>query len=374
MAPFFTSVRFSGLCVGLCLLGALSTQAQTPDPSDTTYVRFNTTFGNIDVQLLTHEAPLNVANFMTYVNSGAYTNSVFHRDIPNFILQGGNFSFVNNSLTPIATNAPVQGEHGVNNTNAFSNVRGTLALALLDGPDTGTDSWFFNLVDNTSSNDHGGNDLDESAGGGPFTVFGVVANSSSLAVMDALSAVPQWNFGAPFDTLPLSNYSETQYDNYLNGTNQTVPLADFLYVNSITTLTTTNFNAWQAAFSSDPNAATDSAPAATPQNDHAPNLLKYFCGIPANASMSLAAQAKLPVAGKTTISGTVYQTLTYHQRPNMVGVFMTVQTSTDMQTWSPATSGSVTQTGTDSDGDSIMQVQVPAPTTGSQFLRLSLTQ
>ncbi len=89
--------------------------------------------------------------------------------------------------------------------------------------------------------------------------------------------------------------------------------------------------------------------------------------------MSLADQAKLPVAGKTTISNVIYQTLTYHQRPGAVGVAMAVQSSTDLQTWSTPGSMTTTQTGTDADGNAIMQVQVPAPVSGAQFLRLSLT-
>ena len=342
--------------LGMALLGPVQLNAQTPDPSDSTYVRFSTTLGNIDVLLLTHEAPLNVDNFMRYVNSNSYNNTFFHRAIPGFIIQGGGY-FWNTSTNPaqinaVTANAAVQGEPGI------SNQRGTLALALSNGPNSGTTNWFFNLADNSSA-------LDGTIDGGPFTVFGVVANASSLAVMDAIANTPTYNFGDPFATLPLMNY---------NTADSNLPLSDFIYLNSITTLTTTNFTAWQSAFSGDPNAATDSLPAATPQNDGATNLLKYFCGITANASMSAANRAKLPVGGKTTVSGTTYQTLTYHQRPNMVGVFATVQVSTDLQTWSTATTATTTQTGTDPDGDSIMQVQLAIPAGGRQFVRLSLSQ
>ena len=215
MVNQLNNIRLLSLGAGLALLGLLPASAQTPDPSDTTYVRFNTTLGNIDVLLLTHEAPLNVANFMSYVNNvnsnSNYATSFFHRTISGFILQGGNYKFTSGNLTALTANAPVAGEHGASNTNAFSNARGTLALALSTGPDSGTTSWFFNLVDNNFDGDAGGNNLDGSTGGGPFTVFGVVANSSSLAVMDAIAAVPVWNFGDPFATLPLSNYTTAQY-------------------------------------------------------------------------------------------------------------------------------------------------------------------
>jgi len=374
MAHYLTKVRFFVLCAGCLLLGTLrpKAQTQTPDPSDTTYVRFTTSLGNIDVQMLSAEAPLNVANFMGYVNAGTYNQSLIHRSIPGFIIQGGEYHFVNGAVTPVASNPPtVMGEHGANNTKAFSNVRGTLALALSNGPNTGTVSWFFNLVDNNNAS--ADNNLDESAGGGPFTVFGVVANASSLAVMDAIAAVETFDFGGDFANLPLQNYTTADYNAYIAGTDTTIPLADFVYVTSITTLTTVNYVAWQAAFATDPNAAADSLPAATPQGDSTPNLLKYFCGVTADASMSATDWAKLPTVGSTTVSGTTYLTLTYHQRPNVVGVFATLQTSTDLNTWTTA-SATATQTGTDSDGDSIMQVQVPAPATGAQFIRLSLTQ
>jgi cyclophilin family peptidyl-prolyl cis-trans isomerase len=368
-------------------LGLLQTQAQTqtPDPSDTTYVRFsiyegNTFFGNIDVQMLSKEAPLNVANFMGYANgltvngvTYSYNNSFIHRSIPGFIIQGGEYNFVNGSPTAIYPNAPnVAGEHEAGNPLAFSNERGTLAMALSAATDTtpqydtATTSWFFNLVDN--NNDTADNNLDQSAGGGPFTVFGVIANSSSLAVMDAIAAVPTFDFGGDFANLPLLDYTTTDYNN-----NATVYLSDFIYVNSITAFTPTTFTTWQAAFASDPNATTDEAPAATPQNDGTTNLLKYFCGITANATMSAEQRAKLPTVSSTTTSGTSYMVLTWHQRPNLVGVYATVQTSTDLATWTTA-SETPTQTGTDSDGDSIMQVQVPAPATGAQFIRLSLSQ
>ena len=169
------------------------------------------------------------------------------------VIQGGEFNFVSNTISAlVGANAPtVTGEHGA---NGFSNVRGTLAMALSNGPNSATDSWFFNLVDNSSV-------LDNTSDGGPFTVFGVVANSSSLAVMDAISAIPVFAYSSPFDTLPLVNFTEAQYEASLSGAS--IPLADFVYVTSITTLTTTDFATWQTAFRNDPNAATDQAPAAT---------------------------------------------------------------------------------------------------------------
>ncbi len=105
----------------------------------------------------------------------------------------------------------VTGEHDPTlNPTAFSNVRGTLALALSTGPNSGTISWFFNLVDNNNASAQ--NNLDQAAGGGPFTVFGVIANSSSLAVMDSIAAAQNFDFGSPFDNLPLLNYTTADYN------------------------------------------------------------------------------------------------------------------------------------------------------------------
>ena len=84
MSNCFKNVQGFGIGLGLLILGLQTGAAQTPNPSDTTYVRFAVTYGsttgNIDVQLLSTEAPLNVANFMGYVTAGTYNNSLIHRN------------------------------------------------------------------------------------------------------------------------------------------------------------------------------------------------------------------------------------------------------------------------------------------------------
>ncbi len=96
----------------------------------------------------------------------------------------------------------------------------------------------------------------------------------------------------------------------------------------------------------------NSDPSATPFKDEVPNVLKYLCHVNPNVPMTAAARANLPKAGKMT--GNI-ATFTYHQYAQEFGVSATVQTSTDLQNW---TTVSAAQTGTDANGDLIMQARV----------------
>jgi cyclophilin family peptidyl-prolyl cis-trans isomerase len=156
---------------------------------------FHTDLGDIDVALLQDVAPNNVANFLGYVNRGAYDNSFIHRSVLNliFIIQGGGYKFINNQVTAIPQDPPVVNEFHV------SNKRGTLAMAKIAGnPNSATSQWFFNESDSNAPN------LDTQNGG--FTVFGRIINSTGLAAMDTIASVPIYNAGSPFDQLPLRNY------------------------------------------------------------------------------------------------------------------------------------------------------------------------
>jgi cyclophilin family peptidyl-prolyl cis-trans isomerase len=137
-------------------------------------------------------APLTVQNFQNYVSAGSYTNSFIHRSIPNFIVQGGGFTYNNSSLTTIPTNAPVQNEFSPQR----SNIRGTIAMAKLGSdPNSATNQWFFNLADNSSN-------LNNQNGG--FTVFGQALAANDLATIDAISAIKTYNYGTTFSDLPLT--------------------------------------------------------------------------------------------------------------------------------------------------------------------------
>jgi len=154
-----------------------------------TLVRFHTNAGDIDVQLLPGSAPATVSNFLAYVDSGAYTNTLIHRLVRNFVFQGGGFTNNGSNISTIPTRSPVVNEFGLSNT------RGTLAMAKIGtDPNSATDQWFFNLTDNSVNLDHQN---------GGFTVFGRVANAKSLAVMDSIAALPiNTANAAPLNQLP----------------------------------------------------------------------------------------------------------------------------------------------------------------------------
>ena len=155
-----------------------------------TVARFETVMGRIDVELYEDEAPLTVANFLSYVNAGDYDGTVVHRSVPGFFVQGGGHAFP--GWAHVATRPPVVNEPGISNT------RGTIAMAKLAGdPDTATSEWFLNLADNSGS-------LDSQNGGS--TVFGCVLGDG-MAVVDAIAGLPTYGFGAPFDAVPLRDYT-----------------------------------------------------------------------------------------------------------------------------------------------------------------------
>ena len=170
-------------CLGVALLGS--------GPALATNVIFHTDLGDVEVELFDQAAPQTVANFLQYVSDGDYTNSIIHRSMPGFVIQGGGFTFIDGSVGNVPADPPVINEPGISNT------RGTIAMAKLPGdPNSATSEWFFNLADNSAN-------LDGQNGG--FTVFGKVVGDG-MDVVDAIAALQVWNAGAPFTDLPLINF------------------------------------------------------------------------------------------------------------------------------------------------------------------------
>ena len=190
-ARLISGTIFQALALCACL-------AARPAFADT-IVTFTTNLGTFDVQLYDTQVPTTVANFLSYVNAGSYTNSIFHRsttynpaDIQ--IVQGGGFWIDSNIITPIATAAPIPLEAGL------SNLKGTIAMARTAAPNSATSQWFFNVTDNLA--------LDPSPGNDGYAVFGAVIGGG-ISVIEAIGAVPVYDLtvqlGATFSELPLLN-------------------------------------------------------------------------------------------------------------------------------------------------------------------------
>ena len=177
------------------LLAALAAAAGLPAVAraDDPVVRFTTSIGAIDVQLLPGSAPRTVSNFLRYVSRKDYDGTFFHRSVSGFVIQGGGYRWVDGKAAPIAADPPVVNEPGV------SNLRGTLAMAKTDGnPSSATNQWFFNEGDNSAN-------LDQQNGG--FTVFGRVTSADGLKVMDAIAALPTSQQDSPLDSLPVRSWT-----------------------------------------------------------------------------------------------------------------------------------------------------------------------
>lgn len=138
-----------------------------------TMVKLYTNKGNITLQLDVEKAPNTVKNFLEYVNSGFYTNTIFHRVIPNFMIQGGGFEA---SMTQKKTNAPIKNEAA----NGLENDKYTVAMARTGDPHSATAQFFINTQDNGFLN-YPGQD------GWGYCVFGKVVEGKD--VVDAIRNV-----------------------------------------------------------------------------------------------------------------------------------------------------------------------------------------
>ncbi|PKN12318.1 MAG: cyclophilin [Deltaproteobacteria bacterium HGW-Deltaproteobacteria-4] len=133
--------------------------------------------GAITVELDEVNAPISVKNFLAYVDQGFYKETIFHRVIPGFMIQGGGLTAELQTRPP--TNAPIKNEAG----NGLKNLRGTIAMARTGIVDSATSQFFINLVDNKSL-DH----RDQSSSGFGYAVFGKVVGG--MDVVDKIAATP----------------------------------------------------------------------------------------------------------------------------------------------------------------------------------------
>lgn len=164
-------------------------------------VRVSTSYGSFTIELFDEAAPDTVSNFLGYVDRGDFARSLFHRSVADFVVQAGAYQWQRDCATGMdpttcsVISIPTQG--AVQNEPGRSNVRGTLAMAKVDGfPNSATSQWFINLADNS--------DLDERNGG--FTVFGQVLGDG-LAVADAINDLPIIRVSGGVTELPVRDFN-----------------------------------------------------------------------------------------------------------------------------------------------------------------------
>lgn len=164
---------FSMFLTGVVLMAGCGKEAGEKPKSveaGATRVKLETSMGDIIIELEEEAAPVTVKNFLRYTEEGFYDGMIFHRVIPNFMIQGGGF----------ATNLKDKPTHPmIVNEFKLSNVRGTIAMAKLGGnPNSATSQFFINLKDNSGN-------LDRQNGG--FTVFAKVVEG--MDIVDSIVAV-----------------------------------------------------------------------------------------------------------------------------------------------------------------------------------------
>ena len=142
---------------------------------DNPKVELETSKGKIVLELYADKAPETVKNFLAYVDAGYYNNTIFHRVIPNFMIQGGGFTA---DMQKKQTRAPIRNEAD----NGLSNQRGTIAMARTQDPHSASAQFFINTKDNDFLNHNG-----RTAQGWGYAVFGHVVEG--MQVVDNISKV-----------------------------------------------------------------------------------------------------------------------------------------------------------------------------------------
>jgi peptidyl-prolyl cis-trans isomerase B (cyclophilin B) len=140
-----------------------------------TQVVIETSLGNMTAELDGDKAPLTVQNFLSYVDEKFYDGTIFHRVIPNFMVQGGGFE---PGMKQKKTKAAITNE----SSNGLQNKRGTLAMARTNAPHSATSQFFINVKDNSFL------DKSQAQDGVGYCVFGHV--TEGLDILDKIKAVP----------------------------------------------------------------------------------------------------------------------------------------------------------------------------------------
>ena len=174
-------------------------KSMNDETSTNPVVIIETTMGNITVELDAENAPNSTANFLAYVEDGYFTDTTFHRVIPNFMVQGGGIT-ADMSDKP-SKRAPIQNEAN----NGLKNDRGTLAMARTSDPHSATSQFFINHKDNAFL-DH----QSETSQGWGYAVFGKVTDG--MDIVDDMAAVKTGNKGGhgdvPLETITITGVTK----------------------------------------------------------------------------------------------------------------------------------------------------------------------
>lgn len=179
MTSFTRRVAVVALAMAAFVPAAFAAQA--------TQVKVDTNMGAFVIELNAKAAPKTVENFLAYVKSGFYKNTLFHRVIPNFMIQGGGFVM---GMEEKDTRAPI----ALESRNGLSNVRGTIAMARTNDPNSATSQFFINVRDNRFL------DANQAQDGNGYAVFGKVV--SGMSTVDAIARVKTHSVGY-YDDVPI---------------------------------------------------------------------------------------------------------------------------------------------------------------------------
>jgi len=180
----------------LSVLAAVTSVAAAENPK----VIMDTTKGQLTIELYPKEAPETVKNFLAYVDSGFYNGTIFHRVMPNFMIQGGGFT---PDMQQKSTRPPIK----IESDNGLKNLRGTLAMARTQDPNSATAQFFINSVDNGFLNFTA-----KTVQGWGYAVFGKIVQG--MEVVDEISKVKTGAKGmhrdVPVETIAITTAKRTQ--------------------------------------------------------------------------------------------------------------------------------------------------------------------
>lgn len=161
-------------------------------------VKLSTSKGVIELGLDAKNAPITVANFLKYANDGFYKDTLFHRVVSDFVIQGGGLT--RNGAGALVEKAPTYAPITLESNNGLSNARGTIAMARTDVANSATSQFYVNVVDNTSLNYPG----QDKKGG--YAVFGMV--TAGMEVVDAIKVVAVGSGSVPLQDVVITEVKE----------------------------------------------------------------------------------------------------------------------------------------------------------------------